>query len=266
MARFPSINTLVVCVINHMMPHLSYIICTNPRSGSWLLAAGLEDTNVAGHPNEWMNDYDEQSFCNQWEIEFPIQDYEAYMLKIRETGIRGGIFGMKCLGLQMIHSMRKLQVIPKYQHMHAAEIMESIFPNLRYIRLKRKDMTRQTISYYRASITMEWFEMENSPPLLESKRKMPIYNEAELVRHEKLLVVLEDFWDEYFAKTNLKPMEIFYEDLDADYEGTLRSVMQYLEVEQAQTVPIAPPRFHKQADAISEDWVLRYTEYKKRNQ
>src|SRR5215208_8438837 len=33
-------------------PALSYLICATPRSGSTLLCAALDDTGIAGHPEE----------------------------------------------------------------------------------------------------------------------------------------------------------------------------------------------------------------------
>ncbi|HJQ29333.1 MAG TPA: Stf0 family sulfotransferase, partial [Rubrobacter sp.] len=33
-------------------PELSYLICATPRSGSTLLCAALDDTGIAGHPEE----------------------------------------------------------------------------------------------------------------------------------------------------------------------------------------------------------------------
>jgi LPS sulfotransferase NodH len=33
-------------------PGLSYLICATPRSGSTLLCAALDDTGIAGHPEE----------------------------------------------------------------------------------------------------------------------------------------------------------------------------------------------------------------------
>ena len=37
-----------------MRPTRSYLICTTPRSGSWLLADGLRATGVAGRPEEYL--------------------------------------------------------------------------------------------------------------------------------------------------------------------------------------------------------------------
>jgi hypothetical protein len=41
-------------------PTATYIICTNPRSGSWLLSEGLASTSLAGNPREWFNTLEEQ--------------------------------------------------------------------------------------------------------------------------------------------------------------------------------------------------------------
>ena len=41
-------------------PTSSYVICTNPRSGSWLLSEALTASGVAGNPREWFNELEEE--------------------------------------------------------------------------------------------------------------------------------------------------------------------------------------------------------------
>lgn len=50
-------------------PTATYIICTNPRSGSWLLSDGLSSTSVAGNPREWFNSGEEQQHRARWRME-----------------------------------------------------------------------------------------------------------------------------------------------------------------------------------------------------
>src|SRR5438132_11091128 len=50
-------------------PALVYVICTNPRSGSWLLSGGLTATGVAGRPREWFNPLEVQRQRAHWRLQ-----------------------------------------------------------------------------------------------------------------------------------------------------------------------------------------------------
>src|SRR4051812_21571952 len=94
---------------------LYYMICTNPRSGSWLLAEGLEGTGIAGHPREWFNEYEEREYPLRWGIPAPSGSYEQYLSRLLEEGTTAnGVFGLKCMGFQFATLRDKLKTIPGY--------------------------------------------------------------------------------------------------------------------------------------------------------
>lgn len=65
----------------------TYIICTNPRSGSWLLAEGLAGTSIAGNPREWFNVQQEQATRAQWRIDNATDlTFEGYLHKVNRWG------------------------------------------------------------------------------------------------------------------------------------------------------------------------------------
>ena len=64
---------------------------------------------------------------------------------------------------------------------------------------------------------------------------------------------------EFFAEGNIAPLNIFYEDFVQGYEKTIRTILDYLELD-SQSVTIAPPALAKTADKISEEWVQRFRE------
>ena len=76
-------------------PNTSYFICTNPRSGSWLLGEGLALTSVAGNPREWFQEEEERDQCAKWGIEHSADgDYAEYLSNVYRDGSTGnGIFG-----------------------------------------------------------------------------------------------------------------------------------------------------------------------------
>jgi LPS sulfotransferase NodH len=64
---------------------------------------------------------------------------------------------------------------------------------------------------------------------------------------------------EFFAEGNIAPLNIFYEDFIQEYEKTVRTILDYLEVD-SRSVTIASPALTKTADTVSEEWVQRFRE------
>jgi LPS sulfotransferase NodH len=59
---------------------------------------------------------------------------------------------------------------------------------------------------------------------------------------------------ELFTEGNIIPMNLYYEDFVQDYEKTIRTVLDYLELD-SKSVDIPLPAFIKTADSVSEEWV-----------
>jgi LPS sulfotransferase NodH len=68
---------------------------------------------------------------------------------------------------------------------------------------------------------------------------------------------------EFFAEDNITPLNIFYEDFIQEYEGTVRKILDYLELD-SRSVTIAPPALTKLVDAVSEEWVQRFREQRQK--
>ena len=60
------------------------------------------------------------------------------------------------------------------------------------------------------------------------------------------------------ATRGIVPHRVAYEDLVRDLDGTVRRVLQHLDVPDAATVPLPPPDLARQADAVSAAWIERY--------
>ena len=90
-------------------PRATYVICTTPRSGSWLLSDGLSSTGVAGRPREWFNVLEEQQHYARWRMAHDTDlGFHRYLQlarlhlvgaradagdQRRELGLRGGEVG-----------------------------------------------------------------------------------------------------------------------------------------------------------------------------
>ncbi|MDE3015713.1 MAG: 2OG-Fe(II) oxygenase [Pseudomonadota bacterium] len=249
-----------------MRPRLSYIICTSPRSGSWLLADGLESTGVAGNPKEWFSIEEtgdnEENLAKRWGISLaPPATYEPYIGKVLEEGTTGnGIFGMKCMSGQFAVLPEKLKTIAGYSNLPVPERMARAFPNLHYIRLIRRDKIRQAISYYRARQTDVW-HIESGLPAEHALE--PTYDFEKIAGLENTFVTQDRNWEEYLGSCQRPLFILTYEELSKDYENSIRRVLAYLHLKEASHLTIQPPRYKKLADASVDKWMPLYMEYKR---
>ena len=63
---------------------------------------------------------------------------------------------------------------------------------------------------------------------------------------------------DFFESGHIIPLTVVYEDFIADYEGTVKRILEFLEISYETSLLIAPPAYEKLADEISERWVQRY--------
>jgi LPS sulfotransferase NodH len=251
-----------------MIPRLSYIICKNPRSGSWLLAECLRKTGIVGNPLEAFNlepeGDNEANRCRRWGIPLPSEStYKKYLSKVIEEGTTdNGIFGMESMWDHFQVLPAKLSTIAAYNGLATPEIMRRAFPNLHYIRLIRRDKVRQAISYYRAVKSDIW-RIENKNNLQSHKMPPVPFDPVAIMQWEQGFIEREARWENYFKESGQKPFVVFYEDLAANYEETIIRVLEYLHIPDARSIKIPPPQYKKLSDELTEDMVQRYLEYKR---
>jgi hypothetical protein len=68
----------------------------------------------------------------------------------------------------------------------------------------------------------------------------------------------EERWSNFFSESGVEPFVVVYEDFVQHYERTASLVLDYLGISLPEGFTFPPPRVHKQADAMSEEWVARY--------
>jgi LPS sulfotransferase NodH len=230
-----------------------------------LLSEGLASTSVAGNPREWFNEAEEQHRRAQWCVEqstAPV--YSTYLARVLEQGTTpNGIFGIKLHYYQFTELSVKFGTIEKYKGMERSQLLSALFPNLKYIWLTRRDKIRQAISYLRACQTNQWWLIEGVAP---GKRKECVdklsFDPLAIARLEKILAQNDCRWQHYFESNQLCPLKIYYEDLVADYSGTIISVLKWLNVPDAESVCVGRTRLKQQSDSLTEDWLAAYRKLK----
>lgn len=246
-------------------PTATYIICTNPRSGSWLLSEGLASTSLAGNPREWFNTLEEQQYRARWRMEHSTDlTYTRYLeLAKAESTTSNGISGIKLHYYQFAELPKKMAAVEGFGGLTTVQLMLKAFPNAKYIWLTRRDKVRQAISFLLASTTDEWWSIEGSTANKRSESTGDAkFDPHSIARMEHVLKENNSQWQSYFQDNGIVPLVIYYEDLVADYAGTIVSVLKWLGIANADTIVVPPSRLRQQSDDRNEEWLTRYTAFK----
>ena len=239
-----------------MWPHTSYLICATNRSGSFLLCEALKNTGIAGRPEEyfWRND---EPF---WKEHWGVSSYADYVAGAIAQGTSpNGVFGAKIMWGYFDDVVGKLHSIPGYQGLPTAELLSTIFPNVHYIWITRRDKVRQAVSFEKAIQTNIWAMTEEPSPSTGELH-------FDVARIEALILVIESHeaaWQRYFAANRITPFMVIYEELVTAYEQTAMQILHELSIPVPQPFQFGPRRLRQQADALSEEWVQRYHAYKR---
>lgn len=242
-------------------PRISYLICTTPRSGSWLLSEALQATGLAGRPREYFAPELQGEWQQKWGVP-AISSYADFAaLAIRNGTTSNGVFGSKVHWYQFEHLAFQLRGSNGNGVHSDADLIANAFPNVRYVWLFRRDKVRQAVSYYRASSTGQWWNIQ-SPGDGDSKADSLRFDFRRIDELRNTLLQHESRWRRFFRESRIDPIKISYEDLNRDYQRTTMSVLDAIGVDIPEDLVIARPRLRRQADEMSESWISQYRQLK----
>ncbi|WP_242202494.1 Stf0 family sulfotransferase [Aestuariivivens insulae] len=212
---------------------LNYVICSTPRSGSTLLAKGLQSTMLAGLPHEYFNVEHKKDYLNRWQFKSNIE----YIEKLKKNRVTpNGTFGFK------LH-------YNQYEQEFEDRRLEDCFGNLRYIFITRNDKIFQGISLEKADQTNKW-----SSEFVSNKKA--IFNFKNIKKNISIICNQEKKWKDYFTQYNIDPFVIEYEELSSNYEEVIISTLNYLGINIK--TKIAPPQIRKQGNLSNLIWKYLY--------
>lgn len=265
------------------MPQTSYIICGTQRSGSNLLCEALWATGLAGGPREpflvWYLAAREperlkDDFVKPWLI-----PRDAYLRKLISEGTSAnGVFGVKIMWSYFGIVIDNLRTFPEYEGLAPSEILRSVFPDLHYIHMTRRDKVRQAVSMARATQSRKWVDVEpwvlqdETDPFLANmmprlKHHLANFREDEvqydfdqIERFHAMLVDHDRAWEAYFAESGIRPYRVVYEDLADSYEETAIDVLRHLEVPLPDQLVFKERFLRRQGDSVNDEWAQRFRE------
>ena len=268
-------------------PTRSYLVCATPRSGSTLLCDLLDQTDVAGHPEEYFEAlrhsglprqpheyFDRHRHANIVERlafrEMPdrapepselwqADTYDRYLEWALDEGTTpNGVFGAKLMWGYLGDFADLLRGIEGMAGLPVPELLDRAFPDVRYVRITRQDKVRQAVSLWRAVQTQAWRRDQASG---NAPHAEPTFSFRAINYLVRLLTAHDASWDAYFLGLGHQPLSITYEELAEAHEPVVRRELEHLDVEPPADLRIEQPRLRIQADDLSERWVERVQDH-----
>jgi LPS sulfotransferase NodH/SAM-dependent methyltransferase len=222
----------------------SYIVASSYRCGSTFLCKELWSTGLLGAPWEYFNPRKSPSTNSIQDTMMErlkassIDDYVAKLIACRTT--RNGVFGMKA------HFHDFETTLKKYPG-----LLEALAP-ITYIFMDRRNKLAQAVSMARAMQTNSWISLAKADTA-------KLHYDRDLIskclgKHEMQRLG----WQRWFDANDINPFVVFYEELESNPAGVVRSVIEYLDVQDDDPNNIRLPPIEKQSDDINDEWVARF--------
>lgn len=274
-----------------MKPMLSYVVCATPRSGSTLLCHELDQTGLAGHPQEYFEAlrrsglprrpheyFDPERHSNIVErLAFremlegapkpnPLwhpDTYDQYLAwALHEGTTPNGVFGAKLMWGYLGDFAELLRGIDGMHGRPLPELLARAFPGLRYVQITRRDKIRQAVSLWKAVQTQAWQREAGSDADPGAGRMPePVFSFRAINYLVRQLTAHDASWDAYFLGLGYEPLKVTYEELAESTDAVVRSVLDHLGIVAPPGLQIGAPRLSVQADEVSELWVARVLEH-----
>ncbi|MEA2347744.1 MAG: trehalose 2-sulfotransferase [Thermoleophilaceae bacterium] len=267
-------------------PTASYLICATPRSGSTLLCEALSSTEIAGRPDEYFEALRHSGvprkpteyFDDADTVEFDAQLGDGSGTMEGRTGTPSpwnastawnylewvfnrattpnGMFAAKLMWGYLPDFLSFLRELRGTRSLETPELLDKVFPSPRFVWVTRQDKVRQAVSLWKALQTETW----RADPQHESGSRPDLAFSFEGIAHLRRQLAEQDAaWCRWFFENGIRPQTVVYEQLAADYRGTLAATLDFIGAPISRE-DIPDPPLERQADSLSEEWVQRYTE------
>jgi LPS sulfotransferase NodH len=220
-----------------------------------LLTDGLRATRQAGMPKQFFLPKSEGRYGAELGLD-PNADYPGYVRAIVNTKTtRNEVFGFKLMSWYLDEFLARLRNTRDFGDAATNNLtmLRNAFPRLRFLHIVRRHKLRQALSTARALQTGLW-KVQNGKTALREPQFDPELIEQSLREAERQ----EKIWHTFFQRIGIAPLQVEYEELCRDYEGTIRRVLDFLKISLPRGAQIGPPVTVRQADEISRIWEERF--------
>ena len=231
----------------------SYLLCSNPRSGSTLLSEALHGLGMVGTPIEYFDGDDTMLACAQ---RWGCRDVRCYVDCLhRHRTTPEGMLGAK-LHWYQLQEMTFALYAERLPGAHGRQrwALAHVFPNCDYVFCIREDKDRQAVSWAVAKATGHWADMGNKGPA------PPVAYDYDAIHTCRLDIdAAEAGWRELFAAAGINPLTVTYEELATDYRETVARVARHIGGD-LQAIDVPEPRLRKQSNDHSRRLLEQYLE------
>jgi LPS sulfotransferase NodH len=215
----------------------------------------LARTFVAGSPLEYFNPIHRNLLVERWRCPASLDAYVRALYALRTTP--DGVFGAKIHWTQFVSLRAETLGISasEPEYVVSADPIDRLFPNATYVRIIRRDVNRQAISFWFALHTGTW-SVAATDPYDDRPRALVPYSYEGIERCRRMIVSDELHWDRFVRSNGIEPIDVVYEDLVAGYAETVDFVLgKVVPGAEGASLTSAPTR--RLSDARSEDFLAR---------
>lgn len=238
----------------------AYFVCATPRTGSSLLLGLLESTGVAGHPEAYFRQPDEQLWADRWGLALTVDgrvDYAEFVPAAVAAGrTENGVFGAKLMWGTLDEVVDKLATVYPDDAGPGADLslLTRAFGGVRFVYLRRDDVVAQAVSWLRAEQTGTWYIGDSTPG---AGAVEPSFDAVGIRKYAGCIAHHNGSWEQWFSSFAIEPHVVCYEDLCTDMVGVTRGVLGFLQLDLPAGRDIVA-RHQRQSDELSAEWIERY--------
>jgi trehalose 2-sulfotransferase len=215
-------------------PARSYVLCSNPRSGTTYLCALLRSTGVLGQPDEWLRG-DGMSVASRYDP-YPTDFEKQFQLMLREGSTPNGVCGLK--------------MFPYHSDMTLGVRWAERMPRLKFIHFVRQDLLGQAISLSIARQTQSYIHWLPA-------QAAAVYSRKHIARCMDWLAIGDARWNQFFARNGIDPLILTYDQLCADPQAVVSAIGRHVGAPDATIGPRhLEPRI--QRDGRNAEWRARF--------
>lgn len=213
-----------------------YIICSTPRCGSHLLGHTLYQTERFGFPLE----YFQRDNFNRWKSRFQTRGITDTLTQLRRYRTSpNGVFGCK---LHFDH----------FEYVSRNSDYAEIFPEPKFLLLKRRDLLGQAVSLAKARSSGAWISMQE--PVREAK-----YDRKGIDLALRKISRDNARWEHVLSSHDWPYMQVYYEDFLKDRQGIVQEIADFLSVDiQGVTLEEEAEMPKRQGDNLNRQFREKY--------
>ncbi|HEY6788851.1 MAG TPA: Stf0 family sulfotransferase [Trebonia sp.] len=237
----------------------AYIIACTPRTGSWLLCDCLRQAGSAGLPGEYGTRQDTAT----WQDFYGFRTHRQYFDSLIGLYASGnGVIGIKFMWWQFDAFGAEAATYLGAPGPAFALLRRVIGP-YRVLFLRRRDTTRQAVSWARAIQTNRWSRQaaeqgKPRPDADPSADSCGAYDGRLVLDCWSRIRAHNRCWQDALSSACAEPYELWYEDLATDPVAGTLAFLDFLDI--APAAATFTPRLTRQADTLTEQWVQRARE------